>query len=107
MHCSYLILLFQELEAVRNALTPSLACAAVKNSDLGALKALQDMVKRKKKENFLFNAFYTNSWILRISIGYSYPNMLSLKVTFCHVTFIYEWGMQATVSGHHSLLLGE
>ncbi|XP_025019328.1 60 kDa lysophospholipase isoform X3 [Python bivittatus] len=33
----------EELEAVRDALTPSLACVAAKNGDLNALKALQDM----------------------------------------------------------------
>uniref|UniRef100_A0A670ZBT5 asparaginase n=1 Tax=Pseudonaja textilis TaxID=8673 RepID=A0A670ZBT5_PSETE len=33
----------QELAAVRNALTPSLACVAAKNGDLTALKILQDL----------------------------------------------------------------
>ncbi|KAJ6661910.1 hypothetical protein lerEdw1_013081 [Lerista edwardsae] len=35
----------EELEAVRNALTPPLACAAAKARDVEALKALQNMVK--------------------------------------------------------------
>lgn len=34
----------QELAAVRDALTPSLACVAAKNGDLTALKVLQDLV---------------------------------------------------------------
>lgn len=35
---------FQELEAIRDALTPPLACAAAKIGDIEALEALKDMV---------------------------------------------------------------
>lgn len=35
----------QELEAVRDALTPTLACAAAKIGDIEALEAIREMVR--------------------------------------------------------------
>lgn len=35
----------QELEAIRDALTPTLACAAAKIGDIEALEAIKEMVR--------------------------------------------------------------
>lgn len=59
------IFFFQELAAVRDALTPSLACVAAKNGDLTALKLLQDLV--------------TASYFIS-----SYMNVLECETIFAH-----------------------
>lgn len=41
--CTYCCL--QELEAIRDALTPTLACAAAKIGDVEALEAIKEMVR--------------------------------------------------------------
>uniref|UniRef100_A0ACB8G676 Uncharacterized protein n=1 Tax=Sphaerodactylus townsendi TaxID=933632 RepID=A0ACB8G676_9SAUR len=42
----------EELEAIRDALTPALACAAAKTGDLDALKALQNLGGNLSSEDY-------------------------------------------------------
>lgn len=63
----------QELAAVRDALTPSLACVAAKNGDLTALKVLQDLVTASYFISFYMTLGFWNNFCSPVNLNGVFP----------------------------------